>query len=127
MTTELQRKEQQNPATREEQERFRKPYYEVEEHADAHHVFVYMPGVDKKATEISVDHDILTIIGHRTDRTPETWRPIHRELSDRNFRLQLRLNVAIDENKIAAKADAGVVTVTLPVAEEAKPRSIPVS
>ena len=48
------------------------------------------------------------------------------ELRVHDFRLQLQLNVKIDTDQISARSEAGVLTVSLPVAEESKPRTIAV-
>ncbi len=59
-------------------------------------------------------------------RRPD-WKPLYRELSDVNYQLKLKLNVPVEDSKLSAKLEDGVLTLTLPVKEAAKPRTIAVS
>jgi HSP20 family protein len=52
---------------------------------------------------------------------------IHRESRPENYRRTFELDPSIDADKIGAKIDQGVVTLTLPKAEHIKPRKITVS
>jgi HSP20 family protein len=52
---------------------------------------------------------------------------IHRESRQESYRRTLELDPSIDANKISAKINQGVVTLTLPKAEHVKPRKITVS
>jgi len=54
-------------------------------------------------------------------------RLIHHELRRENFRRVFELDPSIDTNKISAKMDQGILTLTLPNAEHVKPRKITVS
>jgi len=52
---------------------------------------------------------------------------IHRESRSENYRRAFELDPSIDADKITAKIDQGVATLTLPKAEHVKPRKITVS
>jgi HSP20 family protein len=52
---------------------------------------------------------------------------IHRESRPENFRRTFELDPSIDTGKISAKIEHGVVTLTLPKAEQVKPRKITVN
>ena len=52
---------------------------------------------------------------------------VHRESRRENFRRAFELDPSIDTGKISAKIEQGVVTLTLPKAEQVKPRKIAVS
>jgi HSP20 family protein len=54
-------------------------------------------------------------------------RLIHRESRPENFQRTFELDASIDANKINAKIEQGLVTLTLPKAEHVKPRKITVS
>ena len=58
---------------------------------------------------------------------PEGWRPLRRELTTGDFRLSLRLNVPVNEAKIKASVENGVLDLSLPKADEVKPRKIKIS
>jgi HSP20 family protein len=100
-----------------------RPYYESEEKAEAYEVRIHMPGVKKEGVSISLHGDELSVGGARS-ATPESWRAISRESPSADYALTLGLNVEIDGEKIAAKVEDGVLTLTLPKAEKAKPRQI---
>jgi len=103
------------------------PAYEVKESAEAFGLEVFMPGVAKDAVEISIDQGELLVTGSRAWKSPEGWTEIFRESSLLDFRLRLDLNDAVNVEKINAELEAGVLRVTLPKAEELKPRRIDVN
>ena len=57
----------------------------------------------------------------------EGMKALHRELSPLNYLLRLRLNTPVDEDKMTAKLEDGVLSITLPLKEAAKPRQITVN
>jgi HSP20 family protein len=87
---------------------------------------VEMPGVNKEGLEISVENNELTILGRRSLPTVEGTL-IHRESRPNNFRRTFEMDPSIDTAKISAKIEHGVVTLTLPKAEQVKPRKITVA
>ena len=105
---------------------FRKPFYRVLSEKDRNEVHVFMPGVSKDDFELTLKNKTMTILGHRRSKTPENWRTLHREIPELDFKLQLQLNVKVDESKICAKYENGILRLHLPILEQAKPRSIPV-
>src|SRR5215469_17117452 len=107
-------------------EPFITPPASVAEIADGYMLEIEMPGVKKEGLEISVENNELTIIGRRSLPTAEGTL-IHRESRPENFRRMFELDPSIDANKISAKIDQGLVTLTLPKAEQVKPRKITVS
>ena len=107
-----------------ERHAFWRPWYRVENGKEEHKLLVAMPGVPKNGVEVALDGDQLTITGHRTHSVPETWKPVFTEVGHRDYRLIVRLNVEVDENKISAHVEDGMLTLTMPVKEEAKPRTI---
>ena len=98
----------------------------VTEISDGYTLEIEMPGVKKDGLEISVENNELTIIGRRSLPATEGTL-IHRESRPENFRRVFELDPSIDANKISAKIDQGLVTLTLPKAEHVKPRKITVS
>lgn len=106
---------------------WRRPAYDVSENPDAFNVRVNLPGVNREGVDISIEEETLSITGTRTGSRPEGWRPLRRELPDGDYRLNLRLNVPVNEEKIKAKVEDGVLDLTLPKADEVKPRKIKVS
>jgi HSP20 family protein len=98
----------------------------VLENGDGYTLQVEMPGVNKEGLEMWVENNELTIVGRRSLPTVQGTL-IHRESRRDNFRRAFELDPSIDSAKIAAKIENGVLTLTLPKAEQVKPRKITVS
>ena len=107
-------------------EQFITPPASVTEIADGYMLEIEMPGVKKDGLEISVENNELTIIGRRSLPAVEGTL-IHRESRPENFRRAFEIDPSIDADKISAKIDQGLVTLTLPKAEHVKLRKITVS
>jgi HSP20 family protein len=87
---------------------------------------VEMPGVNKDGLDVSVENNELTIIGRRSLPVVEGTL-IHHESRPENFRRTFELDPSIDANKINARIEQGLATLTLPKAEHVRPRKITVS
>jgi HSP20 family protein len=98
----------------------------VLENADGYTLEVEMPGVSKDNLETWVENNELTIVGRRSMPAVEGTL-LHRESRSENFRRAFELDPSIDAEKISAKIEQGVVRLTLPKAEQVKPRKIAVS
>jgi len=108
------------------QEQFICPAATVLENADGYSLDVEMPGVSKESLEMWVENNELTILGRRSIPAVEGTL-LHRESRPENFRRTFELDPSIDAEKISAKIEQGVVRLTLPKAEQVKPRKIAVS
>ncbi len=115
------------PATSGVTESLRKPRYNVKGTTDAYEVRVEMPGVAKDGVKIDLDDSILTLRGDRAATVPEGFKTLHRELSPLSYLLRLRLNTPVNEDQMTAKFEDGVLVLSLPIKEVAKPRQIPVA
>jgi len=124
-TTELDTKTLPEQTTR--PQTWRRPRYDVLESDDAFDVRVCVPGVRRDGVDISVDGDNLSVTGTRTHSAMEGWRPLRRELPQGDYRLNLRLNVAVKESKISAHVEDGILDLTLPKADATKARKIKVN
>lgn len=110
--------------THREATRFRVPYYEVESQKEAYIVRVHLPGVTRNEAEITIDGETLTIEARPSQPREQQWKTLHREIDRGAYKLRLQLNVEIAADEVSATTEHGVLTVRLPVAEEAKPRRI---
>jgi HSP20 family protein len=107
-------------------EQFIAPPATVLENADGYTLEVEMPGVSKENLEMWVENNELTITGRRAMPAVDGTL-IHRESRNENYRRSFELDPSIDAGKISAKIEQGVVSLTLPKAEQVKPRKITVS
>ena len=97
---------------------------------DAFTVKIDLPGVDPSSIDIDVDDRTLTVRAERTAEDVDTdenngW--VSRERSYGTYARQISLGRGLDTTKIEANYTDGVLTLTIPVAEEAKPRKIAVN
>ena len=107
-------------------EQFVAPPASVIEAGDGYTLEVEMPGVSKDGLDISVENNELTIIGRRSLPVVQGTL-IHHESRPENFRRTFELDPSIDANKISARVEQGLATLTLPKAEQVKPSKIAVS
>jgi HSP20 family protein len=95
---------------------------------DDHYVLTAdLPGVDPGSVDVNVDNGNLTISAHRTARSDESVQWLANERFFGTYRRQLSLGEGVDASAISATYENGVLTVTIPLAERAKPRKIDVA
>jgi HSP20 family protein len=106
----------------------RYPLVNVMSDADEVTITAEIPGVDPKDLEISLIKGQLTIRGTVKDSAPEGENVVcHRkERASGSFVRSFTLPYQVEEEKIAAKYEKGVLAINLPRAEQAKPKTIPV-
>lgn len=103
------------------------PHLDVEETAEAFVLHVEVPGVKAEDIELSLDEDVLTIDGERRfyeEKEAKGFRRIERRFG--SFHRAIRLPSHVLADKVEAKFADGLLTVTVPKAEEAKPHKIAV-
>ena len=106
-------------------EQFVVPPASVIEAGDGYTLEVEMPGVNKDGLDISIENNELTVVGRSLPTVEGTL--IHHESRPESFRRAFELDPSIDAEKISAKIEQGLVTLTLRKAEHVKPRKIAVS
>ena len=85
-----------------------------------------LPGYDPKSLDVQIEGDVLTLRAERPEpSTKGTW--LSRERLSGRIARSFVLPHTIDGSKCQARCEHGVLTVTLPKREEAKPRSIAVT
>ena len=93
---------------------------------DAFVANVDLPGVDPETVDIDVEDRTLTIRAERALAVPEDVQWLSRERPNGTFARQLTLGYGVSMDNISAVYSDGVLTLTIPVAEEAKPRKVSV-
>ena len=86
-----------------------------------------LPGIDPSTVEIDVDGQLLSIKAERPAPSTEGVTYLSRERRTGTFLRRFTLGQNVDTAGITAGFDNGVLTVTVPVAEKAKPRKIEVA
>ena len=83
-----------------------------------------LPGVHPSSIDLTVEKNVLTVSAERTWQNEDTQQVLASERPQGTFRRQLFLGDGLDTDRIEAAYDDGVLTVTIPVAEQAKPRKV---
>jgi len=97
------------------------PAVDVAEHEKAFEITAELPGLDEKNIDIRVANGVLTIKGEKSEEKEEKRKDYH--LSERrygSFRRSFSLPPGVEADKIDAKFQKGVLTVTLPKSTEAQ-------
>jgi HSP20 family protein len=90
-------------------------------------VVMEMPGVDKANLDINVENDVLSVAGRIDFSKYENLQPVYTEYNIGHYRRTFSLSPSrVDQEKIRAEMQDGVLTLTLPKAERAKSRKIAV-
>jgi HSP20 family protein len=88
---------------------------------------VELPGMRKEDIEVSLHDGMLTIAGERKSQTGEGHQAERSERYVGKFRRSISLPTRVDASKVNATYKDGILTITLPKAEEAKPKQIQVN
>jgi HSP20 family protein len=86
-----------------------------------------LPGVDPASIDVDVEDRTLTIRAERRDEAAEAIQWLSHERPAGTFARQLTLGYGVALDRIEARYADGVLSLSIPVAEEAKPRKISVS
>jgi HSP20 family protein len=86
-----------------------------------------VPGMRKEDIDISLQEGMLTIAGERQSSSGEGENAERTERFSGKFRRSITLPTQVDAAKVSATYKDGVLTVTLPKAEEAKPKKVEVT
>jgi HSP20 family protein len=104
------------------------PALDVHEDKDGYSIRVELPGMKREEIEVSIQDDALIISGERKAESVAEGTEVHRqERFYGKFSRALTLPAAVAGDKVKAAYKDGVLTVSLPKAEEAKPRQITIS
>ncbi len=86
-----------------------------------------LPGVDPDSIDLDVERNVLTVKAERRSHAGEDAEVLITERPTGSFSRQMFLGETLDTERIDASYDAGVLRLTIPVAEQAKPRKIAIS
>jgi HSP20 family protein len=96
-------------------------------HGDKFIVQFDLPGVDPSSIDLTVEKNVLSVTAPRQRTFAEGDEVLVAERPQGEFRRQLFLGEQLDRENIAAAYEDGVLTLTLSVVEQAKPRKVEIS
>ena len=105
------------------------PVVDIRETPEAIHVVAELPGLDPEDVEVSIENSVLTIAGEKKHEVEEGKEDGAYHLIERRygrFERSFTLPRTVDADAISARFENGVLTVSLPKAEAAKPRRVQV-
>lgn len=94
---------------------------------DRFYVHFDLPGVDSKSIELTVEKNVLTVKADRTWEPQEGDEVLVAERPRGTFTRQLFLGDTLDGTSVVADYDQGVLTLSIPVAEAARPRRVEIN
>jgi HSP20 family molecular chaperone IbpA len=107
--------------------RFFVPNTDVYETEDGLTLVMEMPGVVRDNLDVSLENGVLTIEGRLDFSKYEGLEPVYTEYNVGHYARSFSLSDKVDQDNIAARIEDGVLTLTLPKAQAARPRRIAVS
>lgn len=90
-------------------------------------IYMDMPGVSKERVEVKLEKNVLEISGKIDEKPYVNIKPLYSEYNIGNFSRKFELSNEIDQKKIEAKIDAGVLELILPKTPERQPQLITVN
>ena len=100
------------------------PAADIHENEDSLAVVLEMPGVEKKDISVSLENGVLSVDGRIDFSKYEAMEPLYAEYNVGHYARSFSLSDRIDQEKISANIEDGVLTLTLPKAKAAQPRRI---
>jgi HSP20 family protein len=89
-------------------------------------VYLFVPGVDPKSLDISIQENVLTVSGQRSESSQENARYYRRERFNGEFSRAIALPEDADPARVEARCRDGILHITVQRREAAKPRQIQV-
>lgn len=86
-----------------------------------------LPGVDPASIDVTVERNELTVRAERPRPKPDGAELVINERPSGMFTRQMFLGESLDADRLEARYDDGVLSIRIPVAEQAKPRRIEVA
>jgi HSP20 family protein len=93
---------------------------------DGYTIYAAVPGLDANSLNVEILDDVVTLRGEVAIRQEEQERPLLREIAEGDFLRRLRMPDALDSAKAEAKVHNGILTLRIPKADAARPKTIEV-
>ncbi|MEW5844472.1 MAG: Hsp20/alpha crystallin family protein [Bacteroidota bacterium] len=100
------------------------PLVDIYETADEYYLTANIPGVSKENVKIKLEEGFLVIMGRVNVDETKNRKYVLNEIEEGNYYRRFKISESIDEQKIDAKLENGILSVKLPKHERVKPKSI---
>ena len=130
MNQEVQVQQKREVESRQENTKPTRSYLPVTDIFETGHcltVVLEMPGVTRDNLGVGIENEVLKIEGRIDYSKYEGLRPVYTEYNIGHYARSFQVSSKIDQSAISAELRDGVLTLTLPKAEKAKPRRIQVN
>jgi HSP20 family protein len=127
---ELTVREKKEVSTKDEQTvpaRYFVPYADIYETAEALTVVLEMPGVEKKDVSVTLENGVLRVEGRLDFSKYQGLEPVYTEYNVGHYARSFTLGSSIDQERIGAQIEDGVLTLRLEKTEAAKPRRVAIA
>ena len=123
----VEKKELEGTEEQTEPGKFYVPYTDIHEADEALIVTMEMPGVEKNAIDVQLEKNVLSVEGRVDLEEYDGLEPVYTEYNVGHYRRSFKISSEIDQGKIAAGVEDGVLTLRLPKAEAQMARKITVA
>jgi HSP20 family protein len=114
------------PASEPQNDIIQRPYFHAEEDENGASLQVALPGVRKEDLKLTFHESSLMIEGKRSDGIPDNWKTLRDTNPATSYGLNIRLTSRLDGTQTSASFEQGILTLKVPISEDAKPRVIEV-
>ena len=94
------------------------------EDSNGFYIQMALPGWDPKDVAVEVNDNMLCVKGQRTEETTSSRKHMMREIADGRFVRIFKLPTSVNQDKASASSKNGLLTISFPKRDEAKPRRI---
>jgi HSP20 family protein len=91
---------------------------------DTFHIDIDLPGIDPAGIEVFVDHNVLTIRAHRRPGAQDSLQLVGGEPRTGTCTRQVVVSDSLDTDRLDARYDDGVLTLSIPIVESAEPHQV---
>lgn len=102
----------------------RQPEFTTREDETGAHLLVALPGVGKGDLKLTLNQSVLQLEATRQHAVADGWKTHSGSAEDVTYRLGVRLTPKLDGANVKASLEHGVLTLDIPIREDAKPREI---
>jgi HSP20 family molecular chaperone IbpA len=103
------------------------PRVDVLEGAEDFRIVADLPGVGPGGVEVTVERNVLTVVGRAERKAPEGYRHVYGAAPATEYRRVFTLSDAVDSSAIEASMKHGILTLRLPKARALRPRKISIA